>query len=843
MRIKLVLLLLVSLLFPAISGESTDIVKNGDFSKGQDGWTLVRCKYNEETHTVEFNSDGQQYYMLLQRIATDLPAGTSVSIEADLTVADPGDQLKEKKGNPQVLLYFEDKEGKKVYSQGEAGKAKPITATNGKMETFALSYKIPAGTATIIPAVKTGVPLRITVHAIRVLAEKKKEITDGSFPFMIRGMTADSVANSSFLNHKPAGKYGFLHNDKGDFVFDNGQKVRWFGVNIVASRLFDSKTHEEADRFVQKLAGLGINIARIHHLTPVWQKEIPFYIDRTKSTLEFNDKALEKIDYLLFALKNQGIYVTNEMTDSSLCPAPKELSYPVSSNLTIKIAAMFDPEAQEYMKKWIKAFYCRKNRYTGKRLIDDPQLAMLGIINELSVAYHNGRFAKFIPEELKQPLNEQFQKYLIERNIQAKKFDLQLMETDSVKFWDYLCRKSFKMWKEYLQSLGYKGLVSGSNFGENFFHLAASTEMDFMDSHLYWGHASYMDGVDAKTRYLSDNRWSDLVKPPHNEGSYTKELFARYSMASVPEMPLISSEHRTAISNFNVSRFRAAGLPFFSTINAFQDWDGFYLFASQGNNLDRMEHRLDIRYDTTYLATLPVSALLLRGDAIKPAKESILVELNEKDIYSESRGLSFLNDGLFNLPEQHKVRIQYPWKKADKSAFTKTVTFDSLLKMPQALNTGSVIKSDTGDFYRNWEQGYFVVNTDKVQGVEGFFDKTGSFDFKDYMLNASSSFGVFFVSCGGDKDIKTTKRLLFTAVGECFNSGDIDQPNNGWALPGTPPVMVKPVKGKLVFKDGKYDVWSLGENGERIKKVIENTDSFDFDTGRDKTIWYEFVRL
>ncbi len=174
MRLKLFMLLFVSLLFTAISGESENLVKNGDFSQGQNDWKLVRCKYNEQTHTVEFSTDGQQYYMLFQKIETDLPAETPVVIEADLTVSDPENKLKDKKGNPQVLLYFQNKEGKKIYSAGEAGRAKPITATDGKMVTFKQAYKVPAGTVLIMPAVKTGVPLKITVHAIRVITEKKK---------------------------------------------------------------------------------------------------------------------------------------------------------------------------------------------------------------------------------------------------------------------------------------------------------------------------------------------------------------------------------------------------------------------------------------------------------------------------------------------------------------------------------------------------------------------------------------------------------------------------------------------------------------------------------------------
>ena len=74
-----------------------------------------------------------------------------------------------------------------------------------------------------------------------------------------------------------------------------------------------------------RLIVYSILIVRIHHLTAGWQNAAPFFRDREKSTLEFNDKALELLDRFLACLKEEGIYVTCEITDSALTPALSEI--------------------------------------------------------------------------------------------------------------------------------------------------------------------------------------------------------------------------------------------------------------------------------------------------------------------------------------------------------------------------------------------------------------------------------------------------------------------------------------------------------------------------------------
>ena len=667
------------------------------------------------------------------------------------------------------------------------------------------------------------------------------DVTEEAFPFILRGIDENSVANYSFLNHKPAGLYGYPSNQNGDFVFDNGVKIRWFGLNIVASRAFP-RTHQEADDLAVKFAGLGINIVRIHHLTANWQTEAPFYIDPQKSTLEFNDSSLERLDYFLAALKKQGIYVTNEIIDSSLTPTPQEISTQTKlpSIHSIKVMMLIDPETQNYVKKWIKAFYCRKNRYTGLSLFEDPQLSVIGIVNELSIAYHNGKLRDNIPTQTAKILENSFKEYLKIKQFPEQNFDFTLRDPVSACFWDETLKKSFSMWSNYIRSLGYRGLISGSNFGENLFHHASSTQEDFMDAHLYWGFASYMDGVDKKTRFVNGDQWNDLVKEPRNENAYTKELFARFSMSSIPGQPLISSEHRTSIRNFQISAYRAAGLPFFSTIQAFQEWDGFYVFASQGSYTERIGHRLDVIFDTSYLSTFPLSSYLLRGDVISKAQKTILLETSYDDIFANTQKISFLNDALFYLPEQHKLQIAYPWMHIDKSKFDEVHSFRSMEKMQLPAQVLPEIIADTGEFRRNWKEGFFVINTDKVQGCEGFFNTSKNFTFKDIAFSLDSNFGVFFVSAGKYPSIAQAKRLLFTVAGSSFNSGDISKTNEGWSAPGIPPVLQIPLKGRISFNNNKYSIWALNEFGKKQDPALaRGVSEFIFNTAIHKTIWYE----
>lgn len=679
---------------------------------------------------------------------------------------------------------------------------------------------------------------------------------ENEFPFIIREPAADSVVNVSFLNHKPAGKHGVLRAAGGNFEFEDGTPVRWFGLNVVDNRVFNMFSPGSAETVARKMAALGINIVRIHHMTAPWQNAVPFFSDREKSTLVFNDRALEQLDRFTACLKAEGIYVTCELPDSALAPALSEIPNGTRDGFDLKLLMLFDPETQAYVKKWVRAFFTRPNRYTGKSFFEDPQFTMLGIVNEVAYNYHPYGLSRLNPYYTDK-LRPQFREFLKRNRLPEQELDLTLNSDASARFWNEKMAEAYRMWSRYVRSLGYRGVISGSNVGENFYHTQPSLAGDFMDAHLYWGYASWSEG---NARIFPGERWSPLLKKPVNESlgkeKYTKDLFARFSLASAAGRPVISSEHRTSKGGaacwfgsdpMQYNEYRSAGLPFFSAVHAFQDWDGFYVFASQGteqlNQYERMGHILDVRHDTTYLATFPLSAWLLRGRAVAPARERVLLRVSEKDILSTRKSPSFFSDVLFHMPERHRLELAYPGCGYNPGDYAQV--FDYSASRDLGLEkTGPVIQADTGEFHRNWEQGYWVLNTPSVQGAEGFFDRTDFFDLNDMTLKMKSPFGVCFLTAFDRAGISGAGRMMFLAAGECGNTltPGTDPRANGWWLKGGAPVVLKPVAGTVRMKDGIFDVWSLGEHGERRSRIAGKVSEFEFNTGLHKTVWYELVR-
>ena len=538
-----------------------------------------------------------------------------------------------------------------------------------------------------------------------------------------------------------------------------------------------------------------------------------------------------------------------------MSPAPCELPDGKSVGFALyKILLMTEPAVQEHAKEFIRRFYLRRNRYTGLSLFEDPQFALLGLVNEISIGYHNRILSRFMREPYYTTIDNDFQGYLRERKIAAKRFDPEFNDRDSAEYWNWKLRRSYAMWSAFVRELGYKGPICGSNYAENIFHVEPSLGGDYLDAHMYWGYADWLKG---KLRPVGENMWSILLQEPFNSGYYTKQTFARFSQASVPGYPLICSENRTS-SGGGVqwgkgtpdlySAYRAVGIPFLATVQAFQEWDGFYTFASQGperlGDPPRMNHTLDLRFDTVCLGTTPFSAYLLRGNVIRPARRKVLLRYSGNELFGSGRfNPTFFSDVLFQMPERHKTEVSYPGMNVPEAGYDRVFEYGRNDALPE-VRRNPVVEADTGEFYRNWREGFFVVKAPAVQGAEGFFLKTKRFELPDFVLTVKSDFGIFFIAAREGIPLSRAPRMMFFAGGECANTHKPGEQKAlyGWSYSGTAPVQLKPVAGTLEAGSGRFDVWSLGERGERLAKVAENVGAFEFDTGRDRTIGYELER-
>jgi hypothetical protein len=135
-----------------------------------------------------------------------------------------------------------------------------------------------------------------------VIAARAEEM----FPFVMPGLEPNrGVADVSWLNDAPAGKSGFVRAKDGHFVDGRGKRIKFLATNFTFASAFPD--HDTADKLAARLASLGINCIRFHHMDNqtaprgIWKPGTP-------KKNEFDLDQLDRLDYFIAALKKRGIY-------------------------------------------------------------------------------------------------------------------------------------------------------------------------------------------------------------------------------------------------------------------------------------------------------------------------------------------------------------------------------------------------------------------------------------------------------------------------------------------------------------------------------------------------------
>jgi len=197
---------------------------------------------------------------------------------------------------------------------------------------------------------------------------------EAPFPFVMPwDDDSPNLTNLSDWNDKPAGKHGFIRVRDGK-LFAGDERIRFLGVNIVFGS--SQVSREEADKVAARLARFGVNIVRLHHMdsspTPrgILQKD--------RRTLD--PEAMEKLDYFVFALKREGIYVDFNLHVGRVYPGfpdwgEKTPKYwkGVDNFFSGMIAAQRD---------YARDLLTHRNAHTGNRYVDEPAVAEIEINNE-----------------------------------------------------------------------------------------------------------------------------------------------------------------------------------------------------------------------------------------------------------------------------------------------------------------------------------------------------------------------------------------------------------------------------------------------------------------------------
>jgi hypothetical protein len=139
--------------------------------------------------------------------------------------------------------------------------------------------------------------------------------------------------------------------------------------------------HDEADRYARQLAMRGYDIARLVFL------DAALMFGRGRD-FDFDPETLDRIHYLLAALKRNGIRWMIDATTSwrGAYGGHDDRWDPAGE---FKLALHFDDAAFSHWKRLQKEFLARVNPYTGKAPLDDEALALVILANENGIEFES----------------------------------------------------------------------------------------------------------------------------------------------------------------------------------------------------------------------------------------------------------------------------------------------------------------------------------------------------------------------------------------------------------------------------------------------------------------------
>ncbi len=224
------------------------------------------------------------------------------------------------------------------------------------------------------------------------------------FPFVVAYDRPDNAGNIAGWLPKPAGAQGFVRVENGRFVNDAGP-IRFLGTNLCFDACFP--THEQADRLARRLASFGVNVVRMHHMDShsIWGK--------SPNRLTIDPERLERLDYLVWRLKEEGVY-TNLNLHVSRSLGPKEgFPFPDQRPNYDKGLDNFEPRMIELQKKYARDLLTHVNPYTRTAYTQEPAIAFVEINNENALFHEwSGGGLDDLPDPYASTFREQWNAWL-----------------------------------------------------------------------------------------------------------------------------------------------------------------------------------------------------------------------------------------------------------------------------------------------------------------------------------------------------------------------------------------------------------------------------------------------
>lgn len=635
----------------------------------------------------------------------------------------------------------------------------------------------------------------------------------------------DSVLNRFSLMDAPAGKHGFLTVQGDQFVFEDGTPARFWGINLSLEACFP--TYEQAEIIAKRLAAYGFNIVRLHHLDASFgQSNIfdPTYDD----TQHFNMDNLDRMDYFIACLKEQGIYIYLDQQVSREFKRGDDTGLDWSqvpeSTTSISIPkwyVYFEPKLFNLALQYSRDLWTHYNPYTGLRYCDDPVFVMMDIINEAPL--YKDRMLLLEHKDFAPSVLKTWDSWLKEKGYEPVPWPQDINDSKLLEFIVDVQANYYKKMSDALREIGVKVPITGSNLSvmmpSSVHDQLAHRVCDYVDSHEYWDHPM---------------NWSMLNNNSMLRSQRT--VFQNFSFNAPYDKPYFISEWSAPWPNM----FRAEQSLWTTAIASFNEWDGLTLFNYRHTSDENIKHifsLFDTFNDPCYFGLAPVaSSLYLRGE-IKPAINTYVVQYDPKDICDPTFTANPYSN-VYNRTVEISRIVNYFGENLIEGENIKVVSADDTV-IPE----GNVLQSDTGQIKRIITPGIMTITTTKTEVVQGFI-KAQRIELPSIDVNCQNEFAVIALSSGENEELDKAKRLMLVTVAKAENTDTVFDYNRTKLIDnGKAPILVEPVEATISLKmKGDFRVWALNDLGLREHEVPVQNNSFEVSGSKYKTIWYEIER-
>lgn len=634
-----------------------------------------------------------------------------------------------------------------------------------------------------------------------------------------------------FEDEKPAGKHGFLKVENEDFVFEDGTKVKFWGTNFNGCGNFPE--HEYAKKLAKRLAKIGINLVRFHQLDSEWHTPNIFAFTKGKrvTSAAFDPESMDRLDYLIYCLKQEGIYCYMDMFTYRKFRSDEGVENAENLSNTATPYCIFSDKLIELQKDLCYRLWTHVNPYTSLAYCDDPVFVLAEIVNESDLFQQRH---KIILEPYRSEFLSKFDAWLLEKGYDKKASEFDLEDYDNeilIAFKICLQEKYYNTMQGCMRKCGVKIPITGTNWTSSPANIKTQLVTDFLDDH----------------SYHYDWRWKEFEKRCSNQAiTQSKSSYLTHSTyASVAGKPTYISEWDMPWPN----EYRAESPLYSAAVGMLQNWSGFAIHTySYSTKLERM-NMLGKEISAEKIGNVPYrqgvfsawndpakfglfyhAALITRRGDVSPAKNTVELTPLSKTEWDQNSASDWL--------EKSRVTFQYNFE--DCTAATEGITSAA----DNWTNDGDDVLSDTGELYRNWKKNYGYINTSKTKCAYGFLAKNGEIDLSGVTINCNTDFAVIAMSSLTDEDICASSNTLLTAVGRAKNT---DSKFEGELMLdiGKPPVLIEVIEADIeIDTEVKgLKVWAISAEGFYIGRVptVYESGKLKFTIGKESQSMYYLI--